>query len=547
MFGVVFSLALPRDNFAQNLVTSAGGPVDQQAGVHSCLFFWSCATSLAKEDYITDDQLTKGHVSQSATRDYAPHYPYCHCCTPLWTAICVWIRPFACSYGFTLVWHCPLSLHIVRRFYSRLRLRRIYMPPDEPTRSLTTRISPPSTGSSSSTFCFLPFCLSLRLDVSSRPVRHSFDINLRFDSVQLSLFFAHLNFLFAFLKMARFTAFAALLAVSASALPLHKRIAQTTIDAVKPWEAACNQAGGGAQCNNIAVTAAGTLLAAPPACAQQDSADAMITLAKSLDNDAEMIRLAQIFRQQPRNSPDSLASLYCQTAPKNKELEGLFQCQFAGVKQDTFTGNIKAGAAGTIPLGGNAPNPAGSCPANPDGPVDDGQQLNKLVQSPGSGNTGNNGGGNGNDSNADPESGNGNGDGSSTVTVTRTQITTITVTEGSPAPTGGTSITDAFTPVVTADAAKPFLLQNGKDAQELNRSFETLTASSSCNDGEQACVEGGFAQCVGGSFQITSCSGGLQCFALPLVNKAGTSITCDTEADAAARIAATGATGGVRG
>ncbi|KAF8750962.1 hypothetical protein RHS01_09028 [Rhizoctonia solani] len=182
---------------------------------------------------------------------------------------------------------------------------------------------------------------------------------------------------------------------------------------------------------------------------QQDSADAMITLAKSLDNDAEMIRLAQIFRQQPRNSPDSLASLYCQTAPKNKELEGLFQCQFAGVKQDTFTGNIKAGAAGTIPLGGNAPNPAGSCPANPDGPVDDGQQLNKLVQSPGL-------------------SGNGNGDGSSTVTVTRTQLLPPSPSRGEPAPTGGTSITDAFTPVVTADAAKPFLLQNGKDAQELN-------------------------------------------------------------------------------
>ncbi|CAE6492600.1 unnamed protein product [Rhizoctonia solani] len=359
--------------------------------------------------------------------------------------------------------------------------------------------------------------------------------------------------------MARFAALAALLAVSASALPLHKRIAQTTIDAVKPWEAACNQAGGGAQCNNIAVTAAGTLLAAPPACAQQDSADAMITLAKSLDNDAEMIRLAQIFRQQPRNSPDSLSSLYCQTAPKNEELNGLFQCQFAGSKLDTFTGNVKAGAAGTIPLGGNAPNPAGSCPASPDGPVEDGQQLNKLVQDPGSG-SGNIGGGNGNGngdntktSSAAPEStaapDNGNGDGSQTVTVTRTQVQTVTVTAGSPAatPTDITPTDDAPAPAVTADAAKPFLLQNGKDAQELNASFQSLTASSDCNDGEQACVEGGFAQCVGGSFQITACAGGLQCFALPLVNKAGTSITCDTEADAAARIAATGATGGVRG
>lgn len=104
--------------------------------------------------------------------------------------------------------------------------------------------------------------------------------------------------------MARLTIFTALLAIaaSASALPLHKRIAQTTIDAVTPWEKACRTAGGAAKCNEIAVTAAGTLLAAPPPCAQQDSADAMITLAKSLDDDAEMIRLAQIFRQQPRNA-----------------------------------------------------------------------------------------------------------------------------------------------------------------------------------------------------------------------------------------------------
>jgi hypothetical protein len=162
--------------------------------------------------------------------------------------------------------------------------------------------------------------------------------------------------------MTRLAALAALLAISASALPLERRVAQTTSDSVKPWEEACKAAGGADKCNPIAVAAAGTLLAAPPACAQQDSADAMITLAKSLDNDPEMIRLAQIFRQQPRNAvsdaiglqswlfltwdmqPDSLASLYCQTEPENSELNGLFQCQFAGVKQDTFTGNAKAGA-----------------------------------------------------------------------------------------------------------------------------------------------------------------------------------------------------------
>ena len=77
-----------------------------------------------------------------------------------------------------------------------------------------------------------------------------------------------------------------------------------------------------------------------------------------------------------------------------------------------------------------------------------------------------------------------------------------------------------------------------------NSHLSTLTP---CTDGEQACVGGAFGQCVGSQFQVTQCSGGTQCFALPLVNKAGTSVTCTTEADASARIAATGATGGIQG
>ena len=53
-----------------------------------------------------------------------------------------------------------------------------------------------------------------------------------------------------------------------------------------------------------------------------------------------------------------------------------------------------------------------------------------------------------------------------------------------------------------------------------------------------------FAQCVGGSWFATACAGSTQCYALPLVNKQGTSITCDTEYDAAKRIAnITGAMG----
>ncbi|KAH9019133.1 hypothetical protein EDB85DRAFT_584607 [Lactarius pseudohatsudake] len=92
-----------------------------------------------------------------------------------------------------------------------------------------------------------------------------------------------------------------------------------------------------------------------------------------------------------------------------------------------------------------------------------------------------------------------------------------------------------------------FTLQNGLDAQALNRKFGGLPASSPCTAGETACVNGQLAQCVGDKFALSSCASSLQCVALPLVNKAGTSVTCDTPEDAAARISATGATGGLLG
>jgi hypothetical protein len=75
---------------------------------------------------------------------------------------------------------------------------------------------------------------------------------------------------------------------------------------------------------------------------------------------------------------------------------------------------------------------------------------------------------------------------------------------------------------VAMERRAAFTLQNGKDAQAQNAQFQTLTADSPCTDGQQACVQNQFAQCVGGKFEATPCSGGLQCFALPLVDKAGT-------------------------
>ncbi|PPQ99280.1 hypothetical protein CVT24_009280 [Panaeolus cyanescens] len=161
---------------------------------------------------------------------------------------------------------------------------------------------------------------------------------------------------------------------------LNRRIDQTISAATKPWQDACVAAGATIdQCSNVAVKAFTSLLEAGGPCDQQDGADAMIDLAKQLNGNAEMIRLAQIFAQQPRNSPSKAQVPYCQKAPKNEELNGLFHCQFAGSDFSQFSGD----QTGNIPLGLSAPvSPAGSCPANPSGPVPDGEQLNTLVQSP---------------------------------------------------------------------------------------------------------------------------------------------------------------------
>ncbi|KAF8074997.1 hypothetical protein FPV67DRAFT_1727256 [Lyophyllum atratum] len=279
-----------------------------------------------------------------------------------------------------------------------------------------------------------------------------------------------------------------LIASSVHGAPLNKRIAQSISAATAKWEQACIAAGGAQQCNPVSVTAFGTLLAAPGPCEQQNAADQMIDLAKQLGNDAQMIRLAQ---------PTSQSVPYCQQAPKNAELNGLFQCQFAGANPTGIC------------------CPPGSCPANPSGPIADGSQLVDITQNPGVGG----GAGDGNAGNTPPKA----------TKPAATVPPASTATVAPPAP----------------PAPSPPLTPNGKDAQALNAKFKTLKADSACTVGDQACIGGGFAQCVNGKFVITQCSGSLSCQALPLVNSPGTSITCTTEADAAARIAATGATSGI--
>ncbi|KAG6835668.1 hypothetical protein H0H93_015927 [Arthromyces matolae] len=311
---------------------------------------------------------------------------------------------------------------------------------------------------------------------------------------------------------------ALVIAVSAAPVQLSKRIAQTIADSTHDWEQACLAAGGAQQCNPLSQTAFMSLLAAGKNCDQQNAADQMIDLAKTLNSDSEMIRLTQIFVQQPRNAPDSLQVPYCQSAPKNAELNGLFHCQFAGSNFAKFSGD----QTGNLPLGVSAVSPPGSCPAKPDGPVPDGVQLNTLVHDP----TANSG-----TAVASPPSSSSTAAGSTSQSVpVSSPASPTTVAVSQPSPSSASTQTGGFQ------------LQNGKDAIALNDKFSSLTASSPCTEGEDACVNGGFAQCVGGTFVITQCAGGTICAALPLVNKPGTSITCTTAADRDARIAATGAT-----
>ncbi|KAI0701970.1 hypothetical protein BC835DRAFT_1264342, partial [Cytidiella melzeri] len=94
--------------------------------------------------------------------------------------------------------------------------------------------------------------------------------------------------------------------------------------------------------------------------------------------------------------------------------------------------------------------------------------------------------------------------------------------------------------ILGAPTGTSFQQQNGLDAQKLNAQFATLKSTDACTEGQQACVENSFAQCVSGAWALSQCAGGTVCVALPLVNKAGTSLTCDTQADAIARMQAAG-------
>ena len=123
-----------------------------------------------------------------------------------------------------------------------------------------------------------------------------------------SLLASHLNLLLAlhlsimvFLKPV-FFAIASLVALTTNAAPLDKRIAQVISNSTQQWVQACTTAGGADKCGVTSQTAFMTLLAGAGGCDQQNVADAMINLAKTLKNDAKMISLMMVFAQHPRNS-----------------------------------------------------------------------------------------------------------------------------------------------------------------------------------------------------------------------------------------------------
>jgi hypothetical protein len=111
-----------------------------------------------------------------------------------------------------------------------------------------------------------------------------------------------------------------------------------------------------------------------------------------------------------------------------------------------------------MPRGFTSPlNPPGSCPANPNGPIPDGQQLVNITQNPGkSGGNGNTPPASGGNQNKKPKK----------------PAESSTPADRTPTPTP--------TPDVSTSQAGNFKLQNGKDAQKLNAQFATLTANSSC-------------------------------------------------------------------
>ena len=144
---------------------------------------------------------------------------------------------------------------------------------------------------------------------------------------------------------------------------LLKRIAQTDLGQVaQSWQDLCVASGGPRgtdpntdPCVQLAgVNGINALLANADACAQQNNADAMIDFAKQpgVNNEQALINNAIAYRKHPRNALNINgvvpSTLFCETAPRNPELQGVVNAQLQGVDPGLFgspsTGVVAFGA-----------------------------------------------------------------------------------------------------------------------------------------------------------------------------------------------------------
>jgi len=146
-----------------------------------------------------------------------------------------------------------------------------------------------------------------------------------------------------------------------------KRIAQSDLpDVAQSWQDLCLESGGDILTDSPCVTLAGVnginaLLANAGACDQQDNADAMIDFANSegITNKQALIDNAIAYREHPRNALNingvTPSTPYCQTAPKNPELDGIVNGQLDGVDPGLFgspkTGIVAFGDPSSCPFG----------------------------------------------------------------------------------------------------------------------------------------------------------------------------------------------------
>jgi hypothetical protein len=130
---------------------------------------------------------------------------------------------------------------------------------------------------------------------------------------------------------------------------LLKRIAQTDLGQVaQSWQNLCVASGGPRDPNNdpcvvlAGINGINALLAGADACAQQNNADAMVDFAKlpGIKNKQALIDNAVAYRKHPRNALDNggvvPSTLFCETAPRNPELNGVVNGQLNGVDPGLF-------------------------------------------------------------------------------------------------------------------------------------------------------------------------------------------------------------------